>query len=213
MLQGFLSESIMGRAVQKGLLDVGIHDLRDWTKDKHRTADDRPFGGGAGMVLKPEPLFDAIESLKMATTKVIYLCPDGQPLSSSMAKSLAREEHLLLVSGHYEGIDQRVRDQLVHMEISIGDYVLTNGTLPAAVLMDAMVRYVPGTLGSPESLEQDSFNDRLLSFPQYTRPACFRQLIVPEVLLSGNHASIQNWRRQQQITKTYSRRPELLLKD
>jgi tRNA (guanine37-N1)-methyltransferase len=209
MLDGFLSESMMGRAIQKGLLEVIVHDLRTWAKDPHRTVDDRPFGGGAGMVLKPEPLFAAVEALRGPNTKVIYLCPDGQLLDTAYARSLSTQSHLLCISGHYEGIDQRVRDHLVDMEISIGNYVLTNGTLPAAVLLDAVVRHIPGCLGSPDSLTQDSFSDRLLSFPQYTRPECFRHWNVPPILLSGNHAEIQAWRRQEKISKTRHRRPEL----
>lgn len=212
MLDGFLSESIVGRAVRSELIDVSVHNLRDWAKNRHRTVDDRPFGGGAGMVLKPEPLFEAIESLRGKSTKIIYLCPDGRPLNSGLSKQLAQESHLLLVSGHYEGIDERVREHLIHEEISIGDYVLTNGTLPAAVLLDAVVRYLPGALGKEQSLEQDSFGHRLLAYPQYTRPFVFREWAVPSVLCSGNHGAIVQWRNKQQAIKTLQRRPDLILK-
>lgn len=210
MVEGFLRESMLGRAVENGLLDIRVHNLRDWAKDKHRTTDDRPFGGGAGMLLKPEPLFDAIEELRTPQAKVIYLAPDGEPLKPGIAAELAKETHLILISGHYEGIDQRVRDELVNREISIGDYVLTNGTLPAAVLIDCLARYVPGVLGEELSLTQDSFTGNLLSFPQYTRPADYRGLTVPPVLLAGNHAEIERWRKEQSLDKTRRRRPDLL---
>ena len=210
MVEGFLRESMVGRAVENGLIDIQVHNLRDWAHDKHRTTDDRPFGGGAGMLLKPEPIFEAIEQLRTPEAKVIYLCPDGEPLKSAIGKEFAQEKHLILLSGHYEGVDQRVRDCLVDREISIGDYVLTNGTLPAAVLIDCLARYVPGVLGEEMSLTQDSFNDNLLSFPQYTRPAQYRGLSVPSVLLGGNHAEIEQWRKEQSQAKTRQRRPDLL---
>ncbi len=211
MVSGFFSESILGRAVKKGILDIRLHDIRDWSADKHRRVDDRPFGGGAGMVMTPQPVFDAVEALRgNAGTPVIYLCPDGEPLSNELARELSRERHLILLSGHYEGIDQRIRDALVTREISIGDYVLTNGTLAAAVLIDCLARHIPGVLGEENSLTSDSFNDRLLSFPQWTRPEVFREMPVPPVLLSGNHAEIARWRREQQLKKTRERRPELL---
>ncbi len=210
MVEGFLRESMVGRAVESGLLDIHVHNLRDWARDKHRTTDDRPFGGGAGMLLKPEPLFEAIEQLRTPESKVIYLCPDGEPLKSPIGRELALEKHLILISGHYEGVDQRVRDALIDREISIGDYVLTNGTLPAAVLIDCLARYVPGVLGEEMSLTQDSFNGNLLSFPQYTRPAEYRGLKVPSLLLGGNHAEIEKWRREQSEAKTQKRRPDLL---
>lgn len=210
MLEGFLRESIMGRAQTEGKLAVRVHNLRDWTTDKHHCADDRPFGGGAGMVLKPEPVAAAIEAVATPGCTVIYLCPDGELLTTGVAKELAGMNHLVLVSGHYEGLDQRVRDLLVQREISIGDYVLTNGTLPAAVLVDCVARQVPGVLGEEMSLTQDSFHGNLLGFPQYTRPTEFRGRPVPEVLLSGNHAAIAQWRREQQIAKTRTRRPDLL---
>ena len=209
-VDGFAGESILGRAVEKGLIEVNSLDLRRWAKGKHRETDDRPFGGGAGMVLKPEPLFDAIEEISNESTKVIYMAPDGENLNTQIAKELAQEKHLLLVSGHYEGIDQRVRDQLVDREVSIGDYVLTNGSLAASVLVDSVARHVPGVLGDEASLQDESFEDDLLSYPQYTRPHEYRGLKVPEVLLSGNHSQIKQWRDDQRVSKTKSLRPDLL---
>ena len=209
-VEGFASESILGRAVEKGLIEINSLDLRRWAKGKHRETDDRPFGGGAGMVLKPEPLFDAIEEISSESTKVIYMAPDGESLSPSIAKELAFEKHLLLISGHYEGIDQRVRDQLVDREISIGDYVLTNGSLAASVLIDSVARHVPNVLGDVDSLIDESFEDQLLSYPQYTRPHEYRGMTVPEVLLSGNHSQIQQWRNDQRESKTRKLRPDLL---
>lgn len=209
-VDGFAEESILGRAVEKGLIEVNSLDLRRWAKGKHRETDDRPFGGGAGMVLKPEPLFDAIEEISNESTKVIYMAPDGENLNTQIAKELAQETHLLLVSGHYEGIDQRVRDQLVDREVSIGDYVLTNGSLAASVLVDSVARHVPGVLGDEASLQDESFEDDLLSYPQYTRPHEYRGMKVPEVLLSGNHSQIKQWRDEQRVSKTKSLRPDLL---
>lgn len=216
MVSGFFSESILGRAVRRGILDIRVHNIRDWSTDRHRRTDDRPFGGGAGMLMTPQPLFDAIESVRGnapedAGTPIIYLCPDGEPLTNAIARELSKERRLILLSGHYEGIDQRVRDALVTREISIGDYVLTNGTLAAAVLTDCIARQIPGVLGEENSLTTDSFNDSLLAFPQFTRPEIFRGMAVPPVLLSGNHAEIQRWRHEQQLAKTKARRPDLLI--
>lgn len=210
MADAVLMESMIGRAQRSGAIEIKIHNLRDWSQDKHNTVDDRPFGGGAGMLLKPEPLFDAIESLKTEDSTVIFLCPDGEQLGTPLVRDLVEFSHLILISGHYEGIDQRVRDMLVDREISIGDYVLTNGTLPALVLIDCVCRYIPGVLGEEKSLTQDSFHDSLLGFPQFTRPAEFRGMAVPEVLLSGDHKAVERWRKEQQINKTRERRPELL---
>jgi len=210
MLDGFLTESILGKACERGLLGVKVHDLRSWTTDKHRTADDRPFGGGAGMVLKPEPVFAAIEQLQTPGCRRVYLTPDGVPLSPAVAQDLSLQEHLILLSGHYEGIDQRIRNQVIDQEISIGDYVLTNGTLAAAVLIDALSRFIPGVLGEEKSLTHESFTGKLLDFPQYTRPAEFRGMSVPDVLLSGNHAEIEKWRREHALEKTRQVRPDLL---
>jgi len=209
LLEGVFDESILGRAVRNDLIKVGIHDLRDWADDPHNVTDDRPFGGGAGMVLKPEPLFESIESMEREGTAVVYMSPDGENLSTPLARELAQEKHLIVVSGHYEGIDQRVRDCKVEREISIGDYVLTNGTLAAAVLIDAVSRFVPGVLGKEESLGQDAFADNLLSHPQYTRPAEYRGMKVPDILLSGHHESISNWRQMHRVEKTRERRPDL----
>ncbi len=210
MLDGFLTESILGRGIEAGHLAVEVHDLRKWTTDKHRTADDRPFGGGAGMVLKPEPVFAAIEQLQTPGCRRIYLTPDGIPLSPALALDLSSQKHLVFLSGHYEGIDQRIRDGVIDQEISIGDYVLTNGTLAAAVVLDALARFIPGVLGEEKSLTHESFTNKLLDFPQYTRPAEFRSMSVPEVLLSGNHAEIEKWRHARQVEKTSSVRPDLL---
>ncbi len=210
MLDGFISESIVGRAMRDQRIDLHIHNLRDWAEDVHHTVDDRPFGGGAGMVLKPDVLATAVGTLKTQETHVVYLCPDGKLLSTAKVRSLAQKPHLLLVSGHYESVDERFRVEFVDEEISIGDYVLTNGTLPAAVLLDAVVRYVPGTLGSEQSLKQDSFSNGLLSFPQYTRPLNFNESTVPEILVSGNHEAIQKWRLEQQMLRTIHRRPDLI---
>ena len=212
MLGGFLTESILGRAIEAGLLSVQVHDLRDWTTDKHHRADDRPFGGGAGMVLKPEPVFAAIEQLQKPGCRRIYLTPDGLPLSPGLAEELSHQSHLVLLSGHYEGIDQRIRDQVIDQEISIGDYVLTNGTLAAAVVIDALARFIPGALGEEKSLTSESFTGKLLDFPQYTRPAEFRGMSVPEVLLSGHHGEIEKWRVARRMEKTRRIRPDLLEK-
>ena len=210
MLDGFLAESILGKGIAAGHLAVNVRDLRDWATDKHRRADDRPFGGGAGMVMKPEPAFAAIEQLQTPGCRRIYLTPDGTPLSPALAEELSRQQHLVLLSGHYEGIDQRIRDTVIDQEISIGDYVLTNGTLAAAVLIDALARFIPGVLGEEKSLTHESFTSKLLDYPQYTRPAEYRGMSVPEVLLSGNHAEIEKWRHARQVEKTRLVRPDLL---
>lgn len=213
MVEGFFTSSMIGRGRKNGLLDVRAHQLRDWATDKHKKTDEMPYGGGAGMVLMPEPIFSAVEELRRPKTKVIYMAPDGEPLTSQMSRQLVQEEHLLILSGHYEGVDQRVRDELVDQEISIGDYVLTNGTLAAAVLIDSVSRFIPGFLGDEKSLTEESFMSSLLGFPQYTRPSDFHGMCVPEVLLSGNHAAIEKWRHAQQIEKTKNLRPDLLDKD
>src|SRR6187431_2962680 len=212
MLDGVLAESILGKGIAAGHLAVKVHDLRGWTTDKHRTADDRPFGGGAGMVMKPKPVFAAIEQLQTPGCRRIYLTPDGTPLSPDIARALAQENHLILLSGHYEGIDQRIRDRTIDQEISIGDYVLTNGTLAAAVVIDALARFIPGVLGEEKSLTHESFTRNLLDFPNYTRPAVYRGMSVPEVLLQGNHGEIEKWRHAQQLEKTAKVRPDLLKK-
>jgi tRNA (guanine37-N1)-methyltransferase len=210
MVEGFFASSMLARGQKNGLIDIRTHQLRDWTTDKHNKTDELPYGGGAGMVMKPEPIFAAVEQLRRPQTKVLYLAPDGVLLSSRLARELVQEEHLILLSGHYEGVDQRVRDELVDLEVSIGDYVLTNGTLAAAVVVDCVSRFIPGFLGDEKSLTEESFMSTLLGFPQYTRPADFRGMRVPEVLLSGDHAAIAKWRREQQIAKTKQLRPDLL---
>ena len=210
MLEGFLVESILGKGIESGLLTVKVHDVRDWATSKHKNADDRPFGGGAGVVMKPEPVFAAIEQLQTPGCRRIYLTPDGTPYSEKLARELAKETHLVLLSGHYEGIDQRIREKVIDQEISIGDYVLTNGTLPAAVVIDALARFIPGVLGEEKSLTHESFTGKLLDFPQYTRPAEFRGMSVPDVLLSGDHAKIEQWRNDRRIEKTRQVRPDLL---
>lgn len=212
MLDGFLSESMLGRAREAKLLEIGVHNTRDWATDKHKTTDDRPFGGGAGMVMKCEPLFDAIEQLQTPGCRRIYLTPDGAPFTTVRAEELSKQQHLILVSGHYEGIDQRIRDTIIDEEISIGDYVLTNGTLAAAVVIDALARFIPGVLGEEKSLTSESFTRNLLDFPNYTRPAVYRGMSVPEVLLQGNHGEIEKWRHAQQLAKTAKIRPDLLKK-
>ncbi len=209
-LEGFVGESIIGRARERSLIDVQAFNLRDWADGKHSVTDDRPFGGGPGMVLKPEPIFDAVGDLTSPDAKVLYLAPDGEPLSRELSRELSSESHLILLCGHYEGIDQRVRDQLIDREVSIGDYVLTNGVLAAAVVIDAVTRFVPGALGDEGSLDQDSFAEGLLSFPQYTRPSEFRGMKVPEVLLSGDHGAIDRWRAEKMLEKTKALRPDLL---
>ena len=210
MLDGFLAESILGKAIERKLVSVNVHDIRAWATDKHKTADDRPFGGGAGMVMKAEPTIAAIEAVQTPGCTRVYLTPDGEPFSPAIAQQFAKTEHLVLLSGHYEGIDQRIRDSVIDREVSIGDYVLTNGTLAAAVVIDALSRFVPGVLGEEKSLTHESFTGRLLDFPQYTRPAEFRGMSVPEILLSGDHAKIEKWRHERSLEKTRHVRPDLL---
>ena len=210
MFAGPLDESIIKRARETGRLEFQLHNLRDWTLDRHKTVDDRPFGGGPGMLLKPEPLFAAVESLRRETTRVILLSPGGRRFDQQVARELAQETDLLLVTGHYEGFDERVRAALADDELSVGDYVLTNGALPAMIVIDAVTRLLPGVLGDDESSRDESFSAGLLEYPQYTRPAEFRGMPVPEVLLSGNHAEIAKWRREQARLRTADRRPDLL---
>lgn len=206
---GALDESIVKRAKESRLLRLAIHNLRDYTHDRHRTVDDRPFGGGPGMLLKPEPIFEAVEKLSQADTYVVLMSPAGRSLTQGIVKELASKPHLLLICGSYEGVDERVREALVHDEVSIGDYVLTNGALPAMVVIDAVSRLIPGVLGDNESAEVESFAKGLLEYPHYTRPAEFRGMKVPKVLLSGHHAAIEEWREQQSRERTQLRRPDL----
>jgi len=210
MFVGPLDESILKRARESGRLDLTIHNLRDYAHDRHRTVDDRPFGGGPGMLLKPEPIFEAVEKLASETTRIVLLSPSGRTFNHAIARELAEARALLLISGHYEGFDERVREWLADDELSIGDYVLTNGALPAMVIIDAITRLLPGVLGDDESSQEESFSRGLLEYPQYTRPADFRGLKVPEVLLSGNHAEIARWRAEQARLRTNERRPDLL---
>jgi tRNA (guanine37-N1)-methyltransferase len=210
MFAGPLDESIIKRAREAGLLDLAIHNLRNYAHDRHKTVDDRPFGGGPGMLLKPEPIFEAVETLAADSARVILLSPAGRPFNQAIAAELAQVPHLLLVSGHYEGFDERVREQLADDELSIGDYVLTNGALPVMVIIDAVTRLLPGALGDETSAHDESFSRGLLEYPQYTRPADFRGMKVPEVLLSGNHAQIAQWRAEQARRRTEQRRPDLL---
>ena len=211
-----LSESMMKRAQENKIIDLCIHNLRDWTTDKHHIVDDAPFGGGQGMVMKPEPIFAAVESLREKSeirnpkSEIILMSPAGKRLDQKMATELSREEHLIIICGHYEGVDHRVIEHLVDLEISIGDYVLTNGAIAAVVLVDAVVRLLPGVLGHEQSAADDSFSAGLLETPQYTRPAEFRGWKVPEVLLSGNHAEIEKWRKAQALRRTKQNRPDLL---
>jgi tRNA (guanine37-N1)-methyltransferase len=210
MFAGPLDESIIKRAREAGRLDLKIHNLRDYAHNRHKTVDDRPFGGGPGMLLKPEPIFEAVEDLGRESTRVILFSPAGRTFNQAIACELAGQEHLLLISGHYEGFDERVRERLADDELSIGDYVLTNGGLPVMVVIDAVARLLPGVLGDQQSALDDSFSHGLLEHPQYTRPAEFRGMKVPEVLLSGNHAEIAQWRDQQARLRTRARRPDLL---
>lgn len=210
MLGGFLGQSMMKRAAKAGHVSFNFINLRDFAEDKHRTTDERPFGGGPGMVMKPEPIFKAVESIRTEQSRVILMCPQGKPFSQQRAQELSTERHLIFVCGHYEGIDERIREELIDEEISIGDYVLTNGALPAAVVMDAIVRLIPGVLGGEGAAEQESFSEPLLEYPQYTRPAEFRGMTVPKELVSGDHSAIAKWRRQQSEKRTAERRPDLL---
>ena len=210
MFAGPLDVSIVQRARASGLLDLRVRNLRDYTHDRHKTVDDKPFGGGPGMVLKAEPLFEAVENLAGDRTFVILLTPVGRTFNQAIARELAQREHLLLVCGSYEGVDERVREALVDEELSIGDYVLTNGGLPAMVIIDAVTRLLPGVLGDDESALDESFSQGLLEYPQYTRPAEFRGLKVPDVLLSGHHAEIEKWRMERAKMRTAQRRPDLM---
>jgi tRNA (guanine37-N1)-methyltransferase len=205
-----VNESILKRAQAKRKISVKIHDLRDYTTDKHRKVDDRPFGGGPGMVMTPQPIFDAVKKIKgKCQATVILMCAAGKRLTASLAKQLAKQKNLIIICGHYEGVDERVRRHLADESISIGDYILTGGELPAMVLMDCVTRFVPGVLGKKESLHFESFEQGLLEYPHYTRPANFRGMRVPDVLLSGHHRDIESWRLQQSLILTKKRRPDL----
>lgn len=206
-----IKQSIIGRAVKSNKLEINLVNIRDFSKDKHKHVDDTPYGGGAGMLIKPDVVFDAYQSLDTKSAKVIYLSPQGKKLNQEMVESLSKENHLILLCGHYEGIDQRVLDEIVDEEISIGDYVLTGGELPAMVLLESVSRYVDGVLAN-DSTKDESFSNGLLEYPQYTKPEIFNNKKVPEVLLSGHHANIDKWRREQSLKTTLEKRPELLEK-
>jgi tRNA (guanine37-N1)-methyltransferase len=208
----YLEVSILQKAQQNHLIDIELHNIRDWTTDKHHVTDDTPYGGGGGMVMKPEPIFDAVESVLGAPPEcpLILLSPQGRPFSAEIARELSHLPRIGLLCGRYEGIDERVREHLITDQISIGDYVLTGGELPALIVLDAVSRFIPGVLGDPDGAEDDSFASGLLEYPHYTKPEEFRGWHVPEILLSGNHALIQKWRRRQSLERTYKQRPDLL---
>ena len=211
MFAGPLAESIIGRAIDQGLVSIDVYNIRDYTRDKHRVVDDSPYGGGPGMVLKPEPVFEAVEAVRGDTeVPVILLTPQGRLFNQRVAEELAGQGEIILICGHYEGVDERVREHLVTDEVSIGDYVLSGGEFAAMVVVDAVVRQLPGALGSEESVGDDSHSNGLLEYPQYTRPQSFRGWEVPQVLLSGNHAEIERWRRGQSLKRTAERRPDLM---
>ena len=222
MFAPVLGESMLKRAQEAGIVSIQVHNLRDYTSDRHHTTDDAPFGGGEGMVMKPEPFFAGVEALLgrslppaqggTCRAEIVLLCPQGEGFTQSLAGELSACQHLILLCGHYEGVDERVREHLATRAVSIGDYVLTGGELPAMVVVDAVVRLLPGVLGAEQGAASDSFSDGLLEYPQYTRPAEFRGLGVPEVLLSGNHEQIRRWRRKESLRRTRRLRPELLEK-
>jgi tRNA (guanine37-N1)-methyltransferase len=216
MVEAPLAEGIVARAIARGIVDVRVHDLRDFTADRHRVVDDMPFGGGPGMVLKPEPLFVAVDRIgeqRGTPSAVILTSPDGERLTHAVAERLSKLEHLLILCGRYEGVDERVREHLASDVISIGDYVLSGGELPALVILDAVARLIPGVVGDQSSVTGDTFASGLLDFPQYTRPAEFRGHVVPPVLLSGHHKEIEKWRREQALERTRTHRPDLLQKE
>ncbi len=216
MFKGPFGESIVKRAQEKGLVKITIHDLRKWSQDTHKTVDDRPYGGGPGMILMCQPIFDAVEQLKSQSSiinhqsSIILLTPQGKVFNQKIARQLSKINHLILICGHYEGIDERVRENLVDEEISIGDYILTGGELPAMIVTDAIVRLIPNVLKKPEAIKEESFSKNLLESPQYTRPADFKNWKVPKILLSGNHKKIEKWRKKKALEKTKKRRPDLL---
>ena len=204
-----VKQSILGRAIEKNLIDINLINIRDFSKDKHKKVDDTPYGGGAGMVIRADVVYDAYKSINDEKAKVIYMSPQGKVLDQSKVKALSKEQHLVLLCGHYEGIDQRALDEIVDEEISIGDYVLTGGEIPAMVLIDSVSRYVEGVI-SNESTNEESFSNNLLEYPQYTRPEVFNGMEVPEILKSGHHENIRKWRRAESLKNTYKKRPELL---
>lgn len=212
MFEGVIGTSIIGRARQQGLVEINLIDFREYSTNKHNTVDDTPYGGGGGMVLKPEPIFGAVEALtgQQSRPRVILTCPQGEVYSQQKAIDFAAEEHLVIIAGHYEGYDERIREYLVTDEISVGDYVLTGGELPAMIIVDSVTRLLPGVLGNETSAVLDSFREGLLEYPHYTRPAEFRGWKVPDVLLSGHHGNVERWRRKESLRRTLKRRPDLL---
>lgn len=219
MFPAILGTSILKRAQESGRLRVTMHDLRNYTHDKHRSVDDRPYGGGPGMVMRVEPIFEAVEDIRRRSCashtrcSTLLMSPQGEPLSSPVAEQLAAIEHLILICGHYEGVDERVRDALADRSISIGDYVLTGGELPALVLIDCVARFIPGIIGHPQATDEESFKHGWLEYPQYTRPAVFRTMAVPEILVSGDHERVAEWRKLQSVAKTVASRPDLIHKN
>lgn len=210
MFDGPFNESLILRAQKRGFINLKIHNLRDWAKDKHSQVDDSPYGGGAGMVLKVNVMDRAVKALKKRGTKIILLTPQGKKFSQKIAKKLAKKKHLILISGHYEGFDERIREHLIDEEISIGDYVLTGGELPAMVITDAIVRLLPGVVGKNESIKNESFENNLLDYPVYTKPEVYKKWHVPKILLSGNHKKIAEWREKEAQKRTKRRRPDIL---
>ncbi|AKL98570.1 tRNA (guanosine(37)-N1)-methyltransferase TrmD [Endomicrobium proavitum] len=222
MFNGPLSESLIGKAANKGILEINVTDIRSFSKDKHKKVDDKPFGGGVGMVLKPEPVYDALKSVgvkkknkeyknSFAKPLVIYMSPQGKTLNSDLVKNLAKYKHIVFLCGHYEGVDERIMN-FVDEEISVGDYVLTGGEIPAMIVTDAVARMIPGVVKEEDSVKNDSFYNGLLDYPHYTRPAVFKKFKVPEVLLSGDHKKIENWRKNEALKRTLQRRPDLIKK-
>ena len=210
MFVGPLDTSIVGRAVERRIVSIAIHNLRDWTHDRHHSADDAPFGGGPGMVLKPAPIFEAVDAIRTPGAEIVLLTPNGELLSQAIVQNLATQAHLVLICGHYEGVDERVAEHVATRLISIGDYVLSGGELPAMVLADAIVRLLPGALGCADSVREEAHSEGLLEYPQYTRPAAYRGHAVPEVLRSGNHQELARWKRREALRRTLQRRPDLL---
>ncbi len=210
MFEGPFRASIVQRAQDQGLVTITIHNLRDWAHDRHRTVDDTPFGGGPGMILKPEPIFEAADDLCTPSSEIVLLTPNGEPLRQTTVVELATREHLLLICGHYEGVDDRVGEYLATRQISIGDYVLSGGEIPAMVIVDAVVRLLPGAVGCASSCREEAFSEGILEYPQYTRPREYRGHEVPEILLSGNHQAIERWKRREALRRTLLRRPDLL---
>ena len=211
MLDSILGESILKRAQEAGLVRIRCVNLRDFATGAHLTTDDRPYGGGPGMVMKPEPVFKAVDALRRPESKVILMTPQGDPFKQATAMALSKEAHLIILCGHYEGVDERIREALADLEISIGDYVLTNGVISAAIVVDAVVRLLPGALGGEGAADDESFTTGLLEYPHYTRPPVFRGMAIPDILTSGNHAEIAKWRREQAMARTQARRPDLPL--